>query len=138
MIQNWVILVPLTYIVLFAIGAILNSKYHYFGFEYELIELILTIICFICVVWFLIALFMLIDAVNGESVMFAQRQAEYKTITNILETSTDVVNSDIYVKAFEYNSLITETQTAIHNPAYSIMTHFLKCDWDSLPLIILN
>ena len=138
MIQNWVIIIPLVYIVLFAIGAILNSKYHYFGLEHEGLELILTIICLICVVWFLLAIFLMIDTINSEPVMFAQRQAEYKTVINILETSTDVVNSDIYVKAFEYNSLITEMKTAIHDPAYSIMSHFFKCDWDSLPFIVLN
>ena len=137
MIQNWVFIVPLVYIVLFIIGAILNSRYDW-ELEDEWIGFVLIILFAICVIWFLLVLFALIDTINGESVMFAQRQAEYKTIVNILETSTDVVNSDIYVKAFEYNSLITETQTAIHNPAYSIMTHFLKCDWDSLPLIILN
>ncbi len=137
MIQNWVILVPLTYIVLFIIGAILNSRYDW-ELEDSWIGFVLIILFAACVIWFLIVLFMLIGSINGESVMFAQRQAEYKIIINILETSTDVVNSDIYVKAFEYNSLITETQTAIHNPAYSIMSHFLKCDWDSLPLIVLN
>ena len=137
MIQNWVILVPLIYIVLFTIGAILNSKCRW-DLEDSWFGLLTSIICALCVIWFLLALFSLIDTINGESVMFAQRQAEYKTIVNILETSTDVVNSNIYVKAFEYNSLITETQTAIHNPAYSIMTHFLKCDWDSLPLIVLS
>lgn len=137
MIQNWVILVPLVYIVLFIISAILNSKCNWY-LENSWFGVFTSIICAICVIWFLLALFGLIDAINGESVMFAQRQAEYKTVVNILETSTDVVNSDIYVKAFEYNSLITETQTAIHNPAYSIMSHFLKCDWDSLPLIVLN
>ena len=135
--QNWVILVPLTYIVLFIIGAILNSRYDW-ELEDSWIGFILIILFAACVIWFLIVLFMLIGSINGESVMFAQRQAEYKIIINILETSTDVVNSDIYVKAFEYNSLITKTQTAIHNPAYSIMSHFLKCDWDSLPLIVLN
>ena len=137
MIQNWVFIVPLVYIVLFIIGAILNSRYDW-ELEDEWIGFVLIILFAICVIWFLLVLFALIDTINGESVMFAQRQAEYKTIVNILETSTDVVNSDIYVKAFEYNSLITETQTAIHNPAYSIMTHFLECDWDSLPLIVLN
>lgn len=137
MIQNWIFIVPLVYIVLFVVGVILNSRYDW-ELEDEWIGFILIILCAICVVWFLLVLFALIDTINGEPVMFAQRQAEYKTIVNILETSTDVVNSDIYVKAFEYNSSITEMQTAIHNPAYSIMTHFLKCDWDSLPLIILN
>lgn len=137
MIQNWVILVPLIYIVLFTIGAILNSKCDW-CLEDSWFGLLTSIICALCVIWFLLALFSLIDTINGESVMFAQRQAEYKTIVNILETSTDIVNSDIYIKAFNYNSLITETQTAIHNPAYSIMSHFLKCDWDSLPLIVLN
>lgn len=137
MIQNWIILVPLVYIVLFIIGAILNSRYDW-ELEDRGIGFILIILCAVCVIWFFLALFVLINTINGESVMFAQRQAEYKTVVNILETSTDVVNSDIYVKAFEYNSLITETQTAIHNPAYSIMSHFLKCDWDSLPLIVLN
>lgn len=137
MMQNWVILVPLIYIVLFIIGAILNSKCNWY-LEDSWFGFLTSIICILCVIWFFIAIFALIDTINGESVMFAQRQAEYKTIVNILETSTDVVNSDIYVKAFNYNSLITETQTAIHNPAYSIMTHFLECDWDSLPLIVLN
>lgn len=137
MMQNWVILVPLIYIVLFTIGAILNAKCDWY-LEDSWFGVLTSIICALCVIWFLLAFFSLIDTINGESVMFAQRQAEYKTIVNILETSTDVVNSDIYVKAFNYNSLITETQTAIHNPAYSIMTHFLKCDWDSLPLIVLN
>ena len=137
MVQNWVFIVPLVYIVLFVVGVILNSRYDW-ELEDRCIGFILIIICALCVIWFLLALFSLIDTINGESVMFAQRQAEYKTIVNILGTSTDVVNSDIYVKAFEYNSSITEMQTAIHNPAYSIMTHFLKCDWDSLPFIILN
>ena len=137
MVQNWVFIAPLVYIVLFIIGAILNSRYDW-ELEDRSIGFILIILCAICVIWLILVLFALIDIINGESVMFAQRQAEYKTIVNILETSTDVVNSDIYIKAFEYNSSITEMQTAIHNPAYSIMTHFLKCDWDSLPFIILN
>lgn len=137
MIQNWVILVPLVYIVLFTIGAILNLRYVW-KLEDSWFGLFASIVCALCVLWFIIAIFSFIDAINGELVMFAQRQVEYKTIINILETSTDVVNSDIYIKAFNYNSLITETQTAIHNPAYSIMSHFLKCDWDSLPLIVLN
>lgn len=137
MIQNWVILIPLIYIVLFTIGAILNSKYNWY-LEDSWFGLLASIMFALCIIWFLLVLFALIDTINGESVMFAQRQAEYKTIINILETSTDVVNSDIYVKAFNYNSLITKTQTAIHDSAYSIMAHFLKCDWDSLPLIVLN
>lgn len=137
MMQNWVILVPLVYIVLFIIGAILNSKCGW-DLEDSWFGLFTSIACALCILWFIIAICAFVDTINSESVMFAQRQAEYKTIVNILETSTDIVNSDIYIKAFNYNSLITETQTAIHNPAYSIMSHFLKCDWDSLPLIVLN
>ena len=84
MMQNWVILVPLIYIVLFIIGAILNLKCNwYLGDSW--FGLLTSIVCILCVIWFFIAIFELIDTINGESVMFAQRQAEYKTIVNIFK-----------------------------------------------------
>ena len=74
MIQNWVILIPLIYIVLFTIGAILNSKYNWY-LEDSWFGLLASIMFALCIIWFLFVLFALIDTINGESVMFAQRQA---------------------------------------------------------------
>ena len=138
MVQNIALILPAVYIVLYLIGAFINHQYDLF-LEDTSIGTFLSIIFAVCVLIFIIVLFIgFIGQINDEEVTYAQRQAEYKTIVNILETSNDVVNSDIYLKALEYNSLITQTQKAIHDPAYSIMAHFLKCDWDSLPLIELK
>ena len=137
MVQNWVILTPLIYIILLIIGIILNNKFNW-HLEDTVFSIILLIICFFCVIWFVLAIFCFYSNIKTEAIEFATRQIEYQTITNILKTSNDIINTDIYIKALEYNSIIIKTQTAINNPTYSIMSHFLKCDWASLPLIILN
>ena len=138
MIQNIALILPAVYIVLYLIGVFISHQFH-LHLEDTYAGLILIIIFIACLIMFIIVFFFgFIGQINEEEITYAQRQAEYKTIVNILETSNDVVNSDIYLKAFEYNSIITQTQKAIHDPAYSIMAHFLKCDWDSLPLIELK
>jgi len=138
MIQNIALILPAVYIVLYLIGVFINYQYD-LCLKDTSIGMFLSIIFAACLLIFIIILFVgFIGQINDEEITYAQRQTEYKTIVNILETSNDVVNSDIYLKAFEYNSLITQTQKAIHDPAYSIMAHFLKCDWDSLPLIEFN
>ena len=138
MIQNIALILPVVYIVLYLIGVFINYQYD-LCLEDTSIGMLLSIIFAACLLIFIIVLFVgFIGQINDEEITYAQRQTEYKTIVNILETSNDVVNSDIYLKAFEYNSIIAQTQKAIHDPAYSIMAHFLKCDWDSLPLIELK
>lgn len=137
MIQNWVILTPFIYIILFIIGIILNNKFDW-GLKDTIFGIIVSIIFFLCIIWFIIATIDFYSSIKTEAIEFATRQIEYQTITNILKTSNDIVKTDIYIKALEYNSIIIQTQTAINNPNYSIMSHFLKCDWASLPLIILN
>ena len=138
MVQNIALILPAVYIVLYLIGFFINYQYDLF-LEDTSIGTLFSIFFVVCLLIFIIVLFVgFIGQINDEEITYAQRQAEYKTIMNIIETSNDVVNSDIYLKALEYNSMITQTQKAIHDPAYSIMAHFLKCDWDSLPLIELD
>ena len=137
MIQNWVILAPLIYIILLIIGIILNNKFHW-RLEDTTFSIIAFVICFFCVIWFVLAIVCFYSNIRTEAIEFATRQVEYQTITSILKTSNDIINTDIYIKALEYNSTVIKTQTAINSPTYSIMSHFLKCDWASLPLIIFN
>lgn len=137
MIQNWVILIPFIYIILFIIGIILNNKFGWF-LEDTIFGIIVLIIFILCIIWFIIATIDFYSSIKTEAIQFATRQIEYQTITSILKTSNDIINTDIYIKALEYNSTVIQTQAAINSPTYSIMSHFLKCDWASLPLIILN
>jgi len=138
MVQNIALIFPAVYIVLYLIGVFINHQYDLF-LEDTAIGTLFSIFFVVCLLIFIIVLFVgFIGQINDEEIMYAQRQTEYKTIMNIIETSNDVVNSDIYLKAIEYNSTIIRTQKEIHDPAYSIMAYFLKCDWDSLPLIELD
>lgn len=137
MIANWIFILPLIYIVLFIIGAILNRVFDW-GLEWSDFSFITAIIMVLCVICFLITTGCCIDTIVNENAIYAERLTEYNTLTNIIKTSTDVVKDGIYGKILEYNTNIISTQQKINNPAYSIMSHFLKCDWGSLSTITLN
>ena len=137
MIANWLFILPLVYIVLFIIGAILNRVFDW-GLEWGDFSFIATIIMTLCVICFLITTCCCIDTIVNEDAIYAKRLTEYNTLTNIIKTSTDVVKDGIYEKILEYNTNIISTQQKINNPAYSIMSQFLKCDWNSLSTITLN
>ena len=137
MIANWIFILPLVYIVLFIIGAILNRVFDW-GLEWGDFSFIAAIIMALCVICFLITTGCCIDTIVNEDAIYAKRLTEYNTLTNIIKTSTDVVKDGIYEKILEYNTNIISTQQKINSPAYSIMSHFLKCDWNSLSTITLN
>lgn len=137
MIANWILILPLIYIVLFIIGAILNEVFDW-GLEWGGFSFIAAIIMGLCVICFLITIACCVDTIVNENAIYAEKLIEYDTLTNIIKTSTDVMKDGIYEKILEYNTNIISTQQKINNPAYSIMTHFLKCDWNSLPIITLN
>ena len=85
--------------------------------------------------FFFIAYRVSFDTWVSEPTLYAERVSEYNTITSILNNSTDVVNSDVYLKAIEYNSNIESTKAMLENPSYSIFASHCDCDWANLPLI---
>ena len=134
MVSNVSLIVP---IVVFVIGIILLVLNHIFdwwwGDDWQAILII--IVMALCFVWGLIAYGVSFDIWVSEPTLYAERVSEYNTITSILNNSTDVVNSDVYLKAIEYNSNIEGTKAMLENPSYYIFASHCNCDWASLPLI---
>lgn len=69
-----------------------------------------------------------------EPIVYEQYKVEYATITNILDKSEDVVNSDVYLRANDYNKEITKLKEASINPNYKF--NFTgDYDWSALPTV---
>lgn len=134
MVSNVSLVVP---IVVFVIGIILLVLNYIFDWwwsgDWQIVLII--IVMALCFVWSLIAYGVSFDVWISEPTLYAERVSEYKTITSILNNSTDVVNSDVYLKAIEYNSNIEGTKAMLENPSYSIFASNCDCNWASLPLI---
>lgn len=67
---------------------------------------------------------------------YASKQQEYNTITQALTTSTDVVNTDLYTRAIDYNTDLAEWK-------YQDAHHWFGTwgdtyDWSALPYIELT
>lgn len=134
MVSNVSLIVP---IVLLVIGVILLVLNHIFDWWWNADWPIILIIIMMALsfVWGLLAYCISGNVWVTESSIYAERISEYKTITSILNNSTDVVNSDVYLKAIEYNSNIEGTKAMLESPSYSIFASHCDCDWASLPLI---
>lgn len=69
-----------------------------------------------------------------EPIVYEQYKIEYATITNIIDKSEDVVNSDVYLRANDYNKEITKLKEASTNPNYKL--NFTgDYDWSALPTV---
>lgn len=134
MVSNVSLVVP---IVVFVIGIILLVLNHFFDWWWDADwqEILIIIAMSLSFVWGLIAYGVSFDVWVSEPTLYAERVSEYKTITSILNNTTDVVNSDVYLKAIEYNSNIEGTKAMLENPSYSIFASHRDCDWANLPLI---
>ena len=134
MVSNVSLVVP---IVVFVIGIILLVLNHIFDWWWsdDWQNVLIIIAMCLCFVWGLLAYCISGNVWVTESSIYAERISEYKTITSILNNSTDVVNSDVYLKAIEYNSNIEGTKAMLESPSYSIFASHCDCDWASLPLI---
>lgn len=134
MVSNVSLVVP---IVVFVIGIILLVLNHIFDWwwDEDWPTILIIVVMALCFVWGLLAYGISGDVWVTESSIYAERISEYNTITNILNNTTDVVNSDVYLKAIEYNSNIEGTKAMLENPSYSIFASHCDCDWANLPLI---
>ena len=134
MVSNVSLVVP---IVIFVIGIILLILNHIFDWWWsdDWPNILIIIVMSLSFVWGLLAYGISGDVWLTESSTYAERVSEYKTITSILNNSTDVVNSDVYLEAIEYNRTIESTKVMLENPSYSIFASHCDCDWASLPLI---
>lgn len=59
-----------------------------------------------------------------------------RTIQEALNNSTDVVNSELYLRAVEFNGLLSKYEDFVNNPFYKPMRWSM--DWQNIPRITFN
>lgn len=62
-------------------------------------------------------------------------QVEYTSIVNALDRTDDIVNTDLYMRAIEYNKKVAEYSVAQNHWNYKY-NFDPDVDWSTLPLII--
>lgn len=72
-----------------------------------------------------------------EACTYATYETEYNNLNSIIETSTDLVNTDIYSRINEYNKEVTAFHSQYNTPAFAF--NFTgECNWNDLQLITLK
>ena len=73
----------------------------------------------------------------NEGARYEQAIIEAVTITDALEVSEDIVNTDLYVNAVDYNANLAEMKAMYNNPHYKV--NFTgRYDWNVLEYISLK
>lgn len=133
-VSNFCLVFPIVIVFLCILLLVLNHFCDWWWVDdWQSILIIIVMIC--CLIWGGISIGMCANALFLEPSLYAEQVSEYNTITAILNNSTDVVNSEIYLKAIEYNDDVQWTKAILNNPKFSIFASGCKCDWASLPLI---
>lgn len=73
----------------------------------------------------------------NEPVYYASMIAEGESLTSALNNSQDIVNTDLYLAAVEYNTRLAKIKNAYNNSKYS-MSFSGDVDWSTVPLVILD
>ena len=106
----------------------------YHGELVPIYKFIVGLICCICCIIMLFALSQIYRNYQTEETTYQQYITEYNTLTEILNTTTDVVNSEVYLRINEYNKEITafKAQYNIPNWSYNFTGNF---NWNELNII---
>lgn len=110
--------------------------YDYGDFSEE--HMILTIFMISLAIIFLIcSIVTVIDVVNfrmQEGVQYATYLADYKSLYTAMDVTTDVVNTDLYLRIIDYNSEVTR-MASLYNSRLFAISFSGHYDWSTLPII---
>lgn len=73
----------------------------------------------------------------AEPALYASTQSTYVTVTQALDVSDDVIKSDLYLSAVDYNKTVAKYQSYYNQPGFAI-NFSGKYDWNALPVIDLT
>ncbi len=119
----------------------LQRKWNHFKNDFEVCFIISEVVTGIVVLFMVIGIGMtegqIYENHQMEAYTYAMYETEYNNLNNIIETSTDLVNTDIYFRINEYNKEVTAFQSQYNTPAFAF--NFTgKCNWNDLQLITLK
>ena len=74
---------------------------------------------------------------NIESTIYAEQVEVGCSLQQAINTSTDIVNTDLYLRAVDFNAELASIQEAQIDSRYS-MTFSGECDWTTIPFVEFN
>ena len=99
-----------------------------------LIRILFTVVLIFTCVFPSMALHQIYKNHSMEATTYQQYLTEYDTLNDILNSTTDVVNSDVYLRVNEYNKEISKFKSQFNNPKWSY--NFTgKLNWNELNMI---
>ena len=117
----------------------INKKNDFFG-RHDIFTLVLVSVLAVCfLIGFLIGIFYVVNMINSpayEHVIYNSMKIEGRTIQEALNASTDVVNSELYLKAINFNSKLSIYEDYAMNPKFAPMRWGM--DWQDIPKIIFD
>lgn len=125
------IALPILYIALILLGV---------DFEWEhcvLHGILITLFIFF-LLWLIIMLACVHDFRINEFGAYNEMIAKHDTLEAILNNSTDIINTDLYKAAIEYNQKVARIAAQLDNPHYSIYYKTATCPWADLPIITIG
>lgn len=119
----------------------LQRKWSHFKNDFEVWFIISEVVTGITVLFMVIGIGMtegqIYENHQMEACTYAIYENEYNNLNNIIETSTDLVNTDIYSRINEYNKEVTAFQSQYNTPAFAF-NFTSECNWNDLQLITLK
>lgn len=74
---------------------------------------------------------------NMESTIYAEQVEVGCSLQQAINASTDIVNTDLYLRAVDFNAELASIQEAQRDSRYS-MTFSGECDWTAIPFVEFN
>lgn len=74
---------------------------------------------------------------NMESTIYAEQAEIGCSLQQAVNTSADIVNTDLYLRAVDFNAELASIQEAQKDSCYS-MTFSGECDWTTIPFVEFN
>lgn len=99
-----------------------------------IIKVIIVIACIITCIFPAVSLHQVYKNHVVEETTYNQYLTEYNTLNDILTSTTDVVNSEVYLRVNEYNKEVSEFKSQFNNPkwSYNFTGQF---NWNELNMI---
>lgn len=119
----------------------LRRKWSHFTDHFEVWFVISVVATFVIILFMVIGIGItegqIYENHQMEACTYATYETEYNNLNSIIETSTDLVNTDIYSRINEYNKEVTAFQSQYNTPAFAF--NFTgECNWNDLQLITLK
>ncbi len=122
-------------ILLIGVGLTILGIWIGLHLDFDLIGSIMIAVGLIIATLFTIGLcietVILVDQRNNEPVIYQEMVAEGRSLEQALSNSYDIVNTDLYTRAVDWNTKLAKIQAAAENPKYAI-SFTGKVDWSSV------